>query len=280
VEKSEKSYRHWVFRWFFIIGIVGLSVLNTWIPLHGAPSESPSPSESIVAPSEYNPATLVEQLTDPTNILSDNKPKVLEAINQVLADSKERLYVVFLPRFDGATTPDEWAAKTAELSGFTSNCVLYAVAYESGHLAIYIPKDSKNLSFDKISNIADAAQPFLENAAWSDSVKAAAASIINQTVIQTENYLIVFSIIGVGILGLIGYLLWFFVFRSSAKAKRQAKRKAKVRPLGEVEELHQNLESIDPNVSSTNLAAEKISSWISNHRTKSAKSKGNRRRVR
>lgn len=263
--------------------------------------ESPSPSDTLVTtPSDYQPAVLTSQIVDPNNILNTSRAEVQEAIDRVWTEAQEKLYVIFLPRFDGATTPDEWIDKTAELTGLTANSVIYAVAYESGQLTVFIPETSENLSVSHLNNIANAAESHLVNAAWGDSVKAVAESIIAQTVIPPYNYFFgIIILVAVG-LTVVGYLVYFFFFQNTRRIKKAARHTVKsiTDPIADsidefgnpissahaekiVTEMVQNPELIDPNVTSTDLAVIKINKWMARRRKRKdlpAKRRGSGRR--
>jgi hypothetical protein len=286
-----------------LLALACLGGWNSWSlnPVSAEEIESPSSSDTTVTtPSDYHPAELTSQIVDPNNILSASRTEVQEAIDRAWSEAQEKLYVIFLPRFDGATTPDEWIDKTAELTGLSPNSVIYAVAYESGQLTVFIPEDSVNLSVSHFSNIANAAESHLVNAAWGDSVKAVAESIVAQTVLPAHNYFLIVIIIGAVGLGVAGYLIYFFVFRNKRKVKKAARRAVKSiaepivkatdefgNPVAPVEaekivsELVQNPEVIDPSVTSTDVAAIKIDSWIAKRRKRKdlpAKKRGSGRR--
>jgi hypothetical protein len=275
--------------WFGLFALMiglGISLGVGLEPVSAEPTESSDKSDvTTTNEADYVPAELTAQIVDPNNVLSESKAEVQDALDRVWVEAQEKLYVIFLPRFDGATTPDEWIDKTAELTGLTANSVIYAVAYEAGQLTVFIPDNSVNLSVSNLNSIASAAGPYLETAAWGDSVKAVAESIISQTVVPPQNYfLVLIVIIAVG-LAIAGYLVYFFVFRKKRKAKKTARRATPsftaTTALTEeeliqatendeaveiVSELVQNPEVIDPSVTSTDVAAVKLNKWMARRR--------------
>jgi hypothetical protein len=87
------------------------------------------------------PFDVPEQVTDRAGVLVGDESAVEAAVAELQAEEQLQLFVVYVDSFDGLD-PREWATRTAELSGFGGNDVLFAVAVEDRLYAYNPPADS------------------------------------------------------------------------------------------------------------------------------------------
>ncbi len=86
------------------------------------------------------PFDVPEQVTDRAGVLVGNESAVEAAVAELQAEEQLQLFVVYVDSFDGLD-PDEWATRTAELSGLGGNDVLFAVAVEDRRYTYNPPAD-------------------------------------------------------------------------------------------------------------------------------------------
>jgi hypothetical protein len=87
------------------------------------------------------PFDVPEQVTDRAGVLVGDESTVEAAVAELQAEEQLQLFVVYVDSFDGLD-PRLWADRTAELSGFGGNDVLFAVAVEDRLYAYNPPADS------------------------------------------------------------------------------------------------------------------------------------------
>ncbi|SET53655.1 TPM domain-containing protein [Geodermatophilus poikilotrophus] len=86
------------------------------------------------------PFDVPEQVTDRAGVLVGDESAVEAAVAELQAQEQLQLFVVYVDSFDGLD-PDEWATRTAELSGLGGNDVLFAVAVEDRRYTYNPPAD-------------------------------------------------------------------------------------------------------------------------------------------
>ncbi|SDN53573.1 TPM domain-containing protein [Geodermatophilus sp. DSM 45219] len=86
------------------------------------------------------PFDVPEQVTDRAGVLVGDESDVEAAVAELQAEEQVQLFVVYVDSFDGLD-PRTWADRTAELSGFGGNDVLFAVAVEDRRYAYNPPAD-------------------------------------------------------------------------------------------------------------------------------------------
>ncbi|HYO37471.1 MAG TPA: TPM domain-containing protein, partial [Geodermatophilus sp.] len=86
------------------------------------------------------PFDVPEQVTDRAGVLVGDESAVEAAVAELQAEEQVQLFVVYVDSFDGLD-PREWADRTAELSGFGGNDILFAVAVEDRRYAYNPPAD-------------------------------------------------------------------------------------------------------------------------------------------
>jgi hypothetical protein len=97
------------------------------------------------------PLDVPEQVTDRAGVLVGDESSVEAAVAELQAENQLQLFVVYVDSFDGLD-PEEWATRTAELSGLGGNDVLFAVAVED-RLYAYNPPADFPLSREEIEEI-------------------------------------------------------------------------------------------------------------------------------
>jgi hypothetical protein len=97
------------------------------------------------------PFDVPEQVTDRAGVLVGDESAVEAAVAELQAEDQIQLFVVYVDSFDGLD-PGEWADRTAEVSGFGGNDVLFAVAVED-RLHAYNPPADFPLSGQEIDQI-------------------------------------------------------------------------------------------------------------------------------
>src|SRR3712207_3651165 len=97
------------------------------------------------------PFDVPEQVTDRAGVLVGDESSVEAAVAELQAEDQLQLFVVYVDSFDGLDQ-EEWATRTAELSGLGGNDVLFAVAVED-RLYAYNPPADFPLSREEIEGI-------------------------------------------------------------------------------------------------------------------------------
>ncbi|TFV54126.1 TPM domain-containing protein, partial [Geodermatophilus sp. DF01-2] len=97
------------------------------------------------------PFDVPEQVTDRAGVLVGDESSVEAAVAELQAEEQVQLFVVYVDSFAGLD-PREWADRTAELSGFGGNDVLFAVAVED-RLYAYDPPADFSLSRQEIEEL-------------------------------------------------------------------------------------------------------------------------------
>jgi hypothetical protein len=117
------------------------------------------------------PTTLTEQITDTAGALDDESGDE-HAIEQLRSDQDIQLFVVYVDRFDGATSGTAWAQQTAQLSGLGGNDLLFAVAVNDRAYGWY-PGSDVGLSNDQIADVISSdVEPQLADSDWDGAVVA------------------------------------------------------------------------------------------------------------
>ncbi|GAA4310238.1 hypothetical protein GCM10023162_15520 [Klenkia terrae] len=120
------------------------------------------------------PLRLDDQITDDAGALSDDeRTQVQTALDELRDDQGVQLFVVFETTFDGTSGPD-WAAQTAQLSGFGDGDVLLAVATESRDYGTSIPYAVIGSDDDQIALETDQVEPRLSEEDWAGAAIAMA----------------------------------------------------------------------------------------------------------
>jgi hypothetical protein len=120
------------------------------------------------------PLRLDDQITDDAGALSDDeRTQVQTALDELRDDQGVQLFVVFETTFDGTSGPD-WAAQTAQLSGFGDGDVLLAVATESRDYGTSIPYAVIGSDDDQIALETDKVEPRLSEEDWAGAAIAMA----------------------------------------------------------------------------------------------------------
>ena len=80
-------------------------------------------------------------IVDNVDALGDREPEVLEALDQLFADTQVDLYVAYVSSFEGVDDPSAWADFTAVDNGFGDNDVLLAVATDDRQYQLSVSND-------------------------------------------------------------------------------------------------------------------------------------------
>ena len=160
------------------------------------------------------PLRLDDPITDDAGVLSaDERTQVQTALDELRADQGVQLFVVFETTFDGTSGPD-WAAQTAQLSGFGDGDVLLAVATESRDYGTSIPYAVIGSDDDQIALETDEVEPHLADEDWAGAAIAMADGLSPS---HTGRYVLA-GVVGAAALGGGGYA----VVRRRQRAAEQA----------------------------------------------------------
>ncbi|MEU2176813.1 TPM domain-containing protein [Nocardia sp. NPDC019219] len=143
------------------IGLVRLPVISVLLAafaLAGAPAAGAEP-----------PLRMDTYVEDPAGALDQGqRAQVRDAVNQLYADQRIRLWVVYVRDFDGRT-PQDWSARTASMSGFGERDLLLAVATDDRAywLEGELPGGVSDSELDDI--VLGKVEPALRDGRWADA---------------------------------------------------------------------------------------------------------------
>ncbi|WP_159845015.1 TPM domain-containing protein [Nocardia sp. CY41] len=135
-----------------------ISVLLAAFPLAGAPTAGAEP-----------PLRMNTYVEDTAGALDEKqRDQVQDAVNQLYADQRIRLWVVYVGDFDGLT-PQDWSARTASMSGFGERDLLLAVATDDRAywLEGELPGGVSDSELDDI--VLGKVEPALRDGRWADA---------------------------------------------------------------------------------------------------------------
>jgi uncharacterized membrane protein YgcG len=128
------------------------------------------------------PAFLRDTITDTAGVLTAaDRAEVTAAQDQLLASEQLQLWVAYVPSFDGLSGQD-WAAQTAQASGFGGNDMLFAVAVGDRAYGYDVAAEMPVSDAQLEEIIARDVEPVLRTVdddpgAWADAAVALAAGI-------------------------------------------------------------------------------------------------------
>jgi hypothetical protein len=126
------------------------------------------------APAEADPPTrLTAQVTDSAGVLGTGRGAVDAAVDRLRAQTGVRLFVVFVPSFDGPSAQD-WTDRTARLSGLGDDAALLAVATRDREYAYHVPAGSRITKGEAAAVARNDIEPALTRGDWPGAVVAAA----------------------------------------------------------------------------------------------------------
>ncbi|MFE3545805.1 TPM domain-containing protein [Nocardia sp. NPDC059177] len=115
------------------------------------------------------PARMGPQVVDSAEVLSGaDEARVLAAADRLYLDHQVKLWVIYVRDFAGMA-PRDWAARTAELSGFSDHDLLFAVAVEDrGYwLNGTLPDEITDSELDSL--LAGTVEPALRDGKWAQA---------------------------------------------------------------------------------------------------------------
>ncbi|MGW4333750.1 TPM domain-containing protein [Rhodococcus koreensis] len=124
------------------------------------------------------PFRLPGQITDTVGVLdADQQSDVQAAIDQLYDDHKVRLWVVYVPDFNGLGA-GPWADQTAQASSLGDRDALLAVATVDREYALIAPDGLSEITSDEAESIrVDAVEPALREEDWAGAAIAAAGGL-------------------------------------------------------------------------------------------------------
>ncbi|NLU85035.1 TPM domain-containing protein [Rhodococcus sp. HNM0569] len=124
------------------------------------------------------PSRLATQITDTAGALDDaQRGDVQTAIDALYDDRRIRLWVVFVPDFDGTAATD-WGQRTLQMSNLGDNDALLAVATVDREYSFFEPVGSNGVSESEAASIrTDEIEPALHEEDWAGAAIAAAGGI-------------------------------------------------------------------------------------------------------
>lgn len=145
----------------FLIGVLLLGTLLT-----GAPTATAEP-----------PTRMDTYVVDTAGVLDDpGYARVRTAVDKLFAEHRVRLWVHYVRDFSGYT-PQQWAGRTARLSGFGERDLLLAVAVTSREYA-FAGERPRNVSDSELKSVLTTdIEPALRDNRWADAGVAAAEGI-------------------------------------------------------------------------------------------------------
>lgn len=141
-----------------LVRLLVISVLLTAFALAGAPAAGAEP-----------PLRMDTYVEDPAGALDQGqRDQVRDAVNQLYADQRIRLWVVYVRDFDGRA-PQDWSARTASMSGFGERDLLLAVATDDRAywLEGELPGGVSDSELDDI--VLGKVEPALRDGRWADA---------------------------------------------------------------------------------------------------------------
>lgn len=124
------------------------------------------------------PARLPNQITDQARALDGGeRSDVQAAIDQLYDSRKLRLWVVFVPDFDGQAAAS-WAQRTATLSALGDRDIILAVATVDREYNLFSPALPKEISDAEFQGLlVDGIEPALRRQDWASAAVAAASGL-------------------------------------------------------------------------------------------------------
>jgi len=119
------------------------------------------------------PSRLSAQVTDPAGVLGTGRGAVDAALDRLRAQTGVRLFVVFVPSFDG-TSAQDWTDRTARLSGLGDDAALLAVATRDREYAYHVPPGSRISKGEAAAVARNDVEPALTRGDWPGAVVDAA----------------------------------------------------------------------------------------------------------
>ncbi|MDR2799218.1 MAG: TPM domain-containing protein, partial [Bifidobacteriaceae bacterium] len=191
-------------------------------------------NDSSTVKTKYEPIMVSSQITDPNNLLASDKPQIISAFQKAYDQSDIKIYCVFVPDFSNPDDPDAWIQATGALSNLDSKSVLFAVATQSGKTAIFIPKDSENLSKRNLETVSPSVVQLLSASQWSQAVIEFTKEITAQADANSLPPVIIVIIVLLG-LSIIAGALYIFIFRKKLqKASDKPKRLKKIETVAKI----------------------------------------------
>jgi len=86
--------------------------------------------------------SVTSTITDTQNLLGSSMGKVSDAVDDVLETTGVTLNLLYLPKFEEGTKPEEWAERLLNITQPKKNTVMLAVASEEGNLVVVVSKNS------------------------------------------------------------------------------------------------------------------------------------------
>lgn len=148
------------------------------------------------------PSRLPTPLTDTAGALdAAGRAEVEQAQAELLAEESIQLWVAYVPTFDGLSG-SQWAAETAELSGFGGNDMLFAVALEDRAYGYDVGPDVPVSDSELEEVLATEVEPELAAGDWAGAAVALADGIAQPSGGGTPVPLLVggLVVVGVGVL--------------------------------------------------------------------------------
>lgn len=123
------------------------------------------------------PARMGPQVVDSAGVLSAaDEARVTAAVDALYSDHQVKLWVNYVRDFD-SMAPRDWAARTADLSGFSARDLLLAVAVEDRGYWFHgeLPKEVTDSELDSL--LARQVEPALRDEQWAQAGVAAAEGL-------------------------------------------------------------------------------------------------------
>ena len=119
------------------------------------------------------PVRLTSSITDQTGAVAARRPEVQASINQLYAQYRIKLYVVYVATFSGLS-PTSWVDRTAVLNGLGTRDILMGVATSARNYAISADP-STGLSRTQVDSVSSVAiEPALRQGNWAGAAIGAA----------------------------------------------------------------------------------------------------------
>jgi hypothetical protein len=139
-------------------------------PVFAAPVFAAPPAGSALA---VGPVRLTSSITDQTGAVAARRPEVQASINQLYAQYRIKLYVVYVATFSGLS-PTSWVDRTAVLNGLGTRDILMGVATSARNYAISTDP-STGLSRTQVDSVSSVAiEPALRQGNWAGAAIGAA----------------------------------------------------------------------------------------------------------
>ncbi len=139
-------------------------------PVFASPVFAAPPAGSALA---VGPVRLTSSITDQTGAVAARRPEVQASINQLYAQYRIKLYVVYVATFSGLS-PTSWVDRTAVLNGLGTRDILMGVATSARNYAISADP-STGLSRTQVDSVSSIAiEPALRQGNWAGAAIGAA----------------------------------------------------------------------------------------------------------